>query len=288
MGNTSIRDVCVIKMRLVELIKRIFGIKSYEKELAECNLKTLLLEEKIKKLEIMPLINQFEEFWNSKKPKADIFYQGRSIPTDINVQVSIDVRSFIILNDSEIFNDLRQNSLLVEQNPTMPLNDLILKIYKHTRIKPVNPYNYEFDDQAFKIGELWLFPFELRHYKQGDCDDWAIELASYLIQAGIPYWRVRCVAGTTWNNFGHLTVYALADDMKSWHHLNSTTPISMITANKLEDLPKSNDPNDGIGIKDCWFSFNNVHAWHVFETSGAEDGFSKVSDFIAIKPKGVN
>jgi hypothetical protein len=222
-----------------------------------------------------------EEHWNNRKPKADVLYQGRSVPTDISTQVSIDVRQFVTDNDFEIFEDLRRNNLLAKQNADIPLNDLVLKIYKHTRLN----YNYSFDDQLFKIGELWMFPFELRYYKKGDCDDYAIELASYLIMAGIPYWRVRCVAGTTWGDFGHLTVYVLGDDMKTWYHINSTTPLSMITQNRLEDMPKSNDSNDNIGIRDVWFSFNNLYSWSVFETSSAENEFKKdLSRLVKITP----
>lgn len=235
---------------------------------------------KVLKEELEP--NEKEKYWNNRKPKADIIYTGRTAPTT-KTRIEIDVRTFITDNDFIIYNDLKTNKLLVEQNPDMPLNDLILKIYKHTRTKSINPYKYVYDNQLFGIGELWMFPFELRYYKKGDCDDWAIELASYLLMAGIPYWRIRCVAGDTWGGIGHLTVYVIADDLETWVHLNSTTAISNIKANDLLQLPFSNDPTDNIGIKNVWFSFNNKFAWHTFETKTAEKSFKKEKGMKNIK-----
>ena len=110
-----------------------------------------------------------------------------------------------------------------------------------------------------------------------NCDDWSHELVSYLIAAGVPEWRVRVVCGMTYGGFGHSTVYVLADNMETWIHCNSTTPIHMIKATKLMDLPHTNDLNDRMGIKNVWFSFNTKFAWHSFETSASEDDYEKES-----------
>jgi len=180
-------------------------------------------------------------------------FSGRVVPI-LNTPVDIDVRLMITPQDYDILQDIQDHGLKVKD--VTNCNNDILTIYKFTRTNPLLPYIYEYDKQLFKIDELWQFPFETRCTKLGDCEDWALSLASYLIASGVPYWRVRCVAGETWKGFGHATVYVLADDLKTWVHINSTTPISMINANNLTDLPKSNDSSDDIGIRDVWFSFN--------------------------------
>jgi hypothetical protein len=217
-----------------------------------------------------------KQYWENRHPKADIVYNGRPLPFQ-KTNIEVPVQLFIQPSDFVIKNDIIKNDLMVKD--IYSCNETILNIYKHTRTKPLNPYRYDYDDAQFGIPELWLFPFELRNAKKGDCDDWGNELASYYIAAGVPNWRVRCVAGTTWSNEGHLTVYVLADDLKTWVHTNSTNPIALINyAKDLMELPKSNDSNDKIGIEKVWFSYNNESAWHEFEGS-------KTEKFILIKKK---
>ena len=83
-------------------------------------------------------------------------------------------------------------------------------------MKKINPYKYQEDPDQFKTDDVWLFPYELRKTGLGDCEDWAIELASYLIAAGVPNWRVRVVIGVTYNGGGHATVYILRDDLQTF------------------------------------------------------------------------
>ena len=226
-----------------------------------------------------------KDYWNNKRPKADVFYRGRTIPLTTEM-ISNDVKVFITPEDAKIQKDIKKYGLKV--NDVKNCNADILKIYKHTRTKQINPYKYKYDNQSFGIGEYWMFPFELMAMGKGDCDDWSHELVSYLIGAGVPNWRVRVVCGTTYSNFGHSTVYVLADDLKTWKHLNSTTPISMITQSDLMQMPNSNNPADTIGIKNVWFSFNNEFAWHTFETNAGRDEFGNLlpnPDIIRIEPK---
>jgi hypothetical protein len=110
---------------------------------------------------------------------------------------------------------------------------------------------------------------------KGDCEDYGNSLASHLIAAGVPHFRVRAVCGNCWgyNGSGHLTVYVLGDDLKTWYHINSTSTGSEYS--NLTQCPKSNDPNDLIGIKDVWFSYNDQYSWSVFESVYSEDDFNK-------------
>jgi len=268
-----------------------------EQYLSELNVKlhncTVHREEISKKLDaVMPELQKLKvaihpkaDYWNDRKPKARITYNGRYIPKTNRKIIPIDVRLLIMPQDQQITRDIKNFDLTIE-NP-LKCNDGILKIYKFTRTNPNLKYSYSYDDQLFGVGELWLFPFELRELKTGDCDDWMSSMASYLIAAGVPRWRVRCVIGTTYSGFGHATIYVLGDDFETWYHLNSTTPISMIRQKTLTAMPKSNDSKDQIGIKSVWFSYNDKYAWHTFETSAAETDFKKEKAMkkFSIKPE---
>lgn len=219
-----------------------------------------------------------EEYWNDRIPKANILWKARRLPL-YPEQFSVDVRQMITINDSVIERDLIEHNLLVS-NPEKCNEDIYL-IYRHSRVKKINPYNYAYDKDAFGC-EFFMYPYELRELHKGDCDDWGLELASYLITAGVPDWRIRCVVGWTFSGEGHLTVYVLADDLSTWYHLNSTTPWWLVEEkgyNKLTDFPQSGDSDDLPGIADVWFSFNNKYAWHAFETHVSEDRAKKVPWF---------
>jgi hypothetical protein len=140
-----------------------------------------------------------------------------------------------------------------------------MRIYRFTR----ESFRYESDETIAGKPEFWLFPFELRHTQRGDCDDWANHLASYLIGAGVPEFRVRVVCGKIngidGEDAGHSTVYVLSDNLMTWYHLNSTTPMRDIPAVDLVSMPTSKDRSDFMGIGEVWFSYNNRYAWHAFE-----------------------
>jgi len=227
-------------------------------------------------------IHPQEQFWNNKYPTALITYGGRYMPRlkpdSPFDKIDIPVQLFITPNDQVIQNDIKAYGLGVKD--PFKCNEDILQLYRHTRTKPLNPYRYEFDQPNTGVPEFWFFPHELRFAKKGDCDDWGNELASYLIAAGVPRFRVRNYGGYTWGNYGHLTVYVLADDLTTWYHLNSTTPINTITQTKLEEFPKHGDPNDEFGIRDGWFSFNDMYAWHTFKTDMAATSFMKRPGFL--------
>jgi hypothetical protein len=221
-----------------------------------------------------------EKFWNEKRPYADIKYTGRYLPMSRTIKISIPVQLYVTPKDTDIINDIKAHNLVVKNQNSC--NDDIVNIYRHTRTKLINPYKYEYDKKLLDVPEFWFFPFELRKVKKGDCDDWGNELASYLIAAGVPRFRVRCACGDTWSGGGHHTVYVLADDFKTWYHLNSTTGIKQINQKKLEEFPKANDSNDLIGIKNVWFSFNDKYAWSEFETKTTKEEFEKYEKDVII------
>jgi len=240
------------------------------------NILCLLLQKLCPKSEttIIPNYNNpIEKYWNEKRPFADVKYAGRYLPMSKTKKISIPVQLYVTPNDTKIIKDLKQNNLIIKNQTSC--NKDIIKIYQHTRNKPSNPYRYCYDKDNVGVPELWFFPFELRFAKKGDCDDYGNELASYLIAAGVPRFRVRCVVGNTWSGSGHHTVYVLADDNKNWYHLNSTSSFRSINGKRLIDFPKANDKKDSIGIRDVWFSFNDKYAWNEFESTFSEKDFKK-------------
>jgi predicted transglutaminase-like cysteine proteinase len=202
-----------------------------------------------------------EESWNCNKPKTTIFYNGRTLPSSDGKgeKINADVRLFVTPNDGFIQRDLEA----VGYHATDPTkcDKLIMDVYRFTRTR----FEYDHDEETTGQREYWMFPFELRAMRKGDCDDWANELASYLIGANIPEFRVRVVCGETRTGGGHSTVYVLDDNLSTWRHLNSTTPYAAVHGLDLKDMPTSKDRSDGIGIGQVWFSYNNKFAWHEFE-----------------------
>jgi hypothetical protein len=201
---------------------------------------------------------------NNNHAKVTVTYTGRTFPNS-SKEMDIPLQMFVTAQDPVMKEHIRTNNLFVTD--PAKCNDKIYNIYRFTRNNPNNPYRYKSDQIVIGFPEFWMFPFELRYAHQGDCDDWGNELASYLIIAGVPRFRVRCVAGTIrgYQHEGHLTVYVLADDLKTWYHLNSTTPPYQLSQKKLEEFPTSKDQTDLIGIQNIWFSYNDEYAWSDFE-----------------------
>lgn len=236
--------------------------------------------QQLNKYEKLDELQKIADKLNARHAIVNLTYTGRVFPNSSN-KMDVPIQLFIDTNDPVIKKDVKDYGLEVSNQ--FVCNDKILEIYKFTRNNPRNPYRYEQDSANIGIPEFWLFPFELRFAGKGDCDDWGNELASYLLTSGVPSFRVRCVAGNCrgYNGTGHLTVYVLGDDLKTWYHVNSTTPPSMLTAiKKLESLPNSQDDKDLIGIKNVWFSYNNEYCWSDFEgTSTDKDNLTKIFKF---------
>lgn len=242
-----------------------FDAFPWAEELWNAYLKIKSQELELKKYRSSPM----EDYWNNKHTKKLIVYNGRYFPM-LNTKIGCPVQLFVMPNDSIIIEDIQASNLGI-QDPTK-CNADILKIYKHIMSK----FAYQYDSIAEKVPELWLFPFERRTVPAADCEDWSHEIASYYIAAGVPAWRVRCVAGTTFGGEGHCTVYVLLDDLKTWKHTNSTTPYSIVRLyNDLTGLPNSGDSTDKIGIMSVWFSYNNRYSWMDFEGTGADLDFLK-------------
>ena len=230
-----------------------------------------LKQELIAKADVKNVKNLKEEELNNKYPKADIKYGGRSLPFSTQ-KCEVPVNVLITPDDFQILNDLNKWGLMRGD---------VVKIYKKINQEY---YKYKTDNVTWGVDEVWEFPFESRlRFNEGlDCDSWAILQVSYYIAAGFPEWKVRCVAGITPNNIGHLTVYIYSEVDNKWHHLNSTYGLIF---DKLEQYPtheSAESGDDSIGIKTVWFSFNNIFSWHVFKTEESAKSFKKKKGDIVI------
>jgi hypothetical protein len=213
---------------------------------------------------------ELESYWNTKYLRAIMEYNCRTLPGS-SVMIAIPVNVLITPNDPFIIKDLKEWELyrMGEDSET-----LIPKIYK----KIFEKYNYKIDSIVWGLSEFWEFVFEMRakaklnnNKWEFDCDSWADLIASYLICAGVPRWRVRVVAGDT-SIGGHSTIYCYSMVDNNWHHINSTyfngmyDKLSMYYTHEDAKSPTNPKGTDGIGIYNVWYSFNDLYCWYKFET----------------------
>jgi hypothetical protein len=109
--------------------------------------------------------------------------------------------------------------------------------------------------------EYWQFPFETLAIRMGDCEDGSLLIAGLAINAGIPAFRVRMVAGNVQPNpgapqGGHAYVSYLRESDNQWvavdwcYAEDSTMPVADKKALKQNPI-----------YKDVWFSFNHMFSW---------------------------
>jgi len=147
---------------------------------------------------------ELEYYNNNKYPKSVKLYLGRALPT--GERLRMDVRNYYTPTDVT----------LPKINHTLLKFDDIAKSALHYVNK-----NIEYTPDKTQVGlpEFWMFPFETLHTKKGDCEDGAILLANILLKSGIPYWRVRIMAGDVKTNDGtggHAYCCYLSDTTNEW------------------------------------------------------------------------
>ena len=124
-------------------------------------------------------------YWQSKHPRRAIYYKGRPLPN--GESFSMDIRHFLWQEDFDLLTDIGGNDLR-SSDPDIT----ILRIQKYV----YNMLTYT-SDETLGRSEYWLFPGETRTMKKGDCEDGAILMSSYALNA-LPdehLWRVRLAAG---------------------------------------------------------------------------------------------
>lgn len=199
-------------------------------------------------------------YWNNKWVQSPILYTGRTRKTLTNTeknstkQTKVDVRVFISDND-KLLTDIISSKKLKVLNDDCSLNydATALKIQKWV----CSNIAYVTDDNQFQSYEYWQFPFETLDVKCGDCEDGAILMASLMICAGIPRFRVKVAAGTV-DGGGHAWCLYLASDnewrIMDWCYYQDSN---------IEVLKKPLAKKGGVDnhYKYTWFTFNNEFSW---------------------------
>lgn len=207
-----------------------------------------------------------KEYWNNIDPKKNknVGSTRADLPK-IHSPSVMPVQVLFTITDPVIIKDIDDHDLWVK-DPRF-INVIAADIYKHVQLS----LKYKNDGINTGYRDYRMFPYELRSYGQGDCDDHAVNIISYLVAASVPEWRVRVVEGTTRQGH-HATVYVLKDNLKDWAHLNSTGKGT--TIHSLDDASifgKGKICTNGtwsgpvgLDIVEPTCSYNNINAWSGF------------------------
>ncbi len=196
-------------------------------------------------------------YWNNKWKKRSVLYAGRTLKNS-NRPIQIDVRNFICAND-DILKNIIENYHLKKRT----YNETAHACQKFV----VDFLTYIEDTKSSNCDEYWQFPFETIASKVGDCEDGAILMASLMINAGIPNWRVKVVGGLvkpqpTAPEGGHAYCIYLADrddkqqewEIHDWCYFEDTE----IPTGKKPLARQGGYNQTYVGV---WWSFNNEFCW---------------------------
>jgi predicted flap endonuclease-1-like 5' DNA nuclease len=206
------------------------------------------------------------DYWNSKWEMAPIIYTGRALRGEsYKKQIDADVKTFIKDNDAILWHVINQAELRQDtpNNTAWAVQKFVCSLLKYSQ-----------DDETEDCPEFWQFPFEAIQSQVGDCEDGAILIASLLINAGIPSWRVKvCAAQVVADPIfapseselgGHAYCIYLADRndterklewcILDWCYLQDPeTPV--------EEKPLARDGGQEGAYRDIWFTFNDQYSW---------------------------
>jgi hypothetical protein len=199
---------------------------------------------------------QLQDFWNNKWRQEPIVYKGRALRGS-KTRISVDVKNFIATNDN-VLKSFVDNYGLRKATPNETA---------HACQKFVKQFmTYKSDDVANTCPEFWQFAFESVASRIGDCEDGAILMASLMINAGVPAWRVKVAAGMvqpepTAPQGGHAYCIFLADrpegldwEIHDWCYYEDT---AIPTGQK----PLAKNGGQRNAYKEVWFTFNNEISW---------------------------
>jgi hypothetical protein len=206
------------------------------------------------------------EYWENKWEKAPIIYTGRALRGEsYKKQIDADVKTFIKKDDAILWHVITQVGL---RRDTPNETAFVIQSFVCNFLK------YKYDDEAEDCPEFWQFPFEAIQSEIGDCEDGAILIASLLINAGIPSWRVKVCAAQVMADpifapsdselGGHAYCIYLADRLDSerklewvildWCYLQDPEI-------PIEKKPLARDGGQEGAYKDIWFTFNDESSW---------------------------
>jgi len=202
----------------------------------------IVLKEEIKILESqIPKKNFYQEYYNNKYPKTDIFYKR----TDKLGTINIDVRQF--LN----FNNCLFPKINGENDSEKAINSLIWVI---------DNIKYIPDKTEYGLEEYWAYGYETFNYKKGDCEDGAILLYDIMRANGIPAWKLRINAGLVNNplnqKVGHCFVVYYNEETNKWQLLDWCYYPSKLGLEFRDEY--KNEAN----YITTWFSFNENFSYN--------------------------
>ncbi|MFW9867458.1 MAG: DUF4332 domain-containing protein [Candidatus Thorarchaeota archaeon] len=221
-------------------------------------------------IEIIPFGGDYGEFgpeyWNNKWEKAPIIYTGRALRGEhYKKEIDIDVKVFIKQNDEILHHVISQLGLRKDtaNNTALACQRFVCDFLK-----------YKYDDLTAEVPEFWLFPFESIQSEIGDCEDGAILIASLMINAGIPSWRVKVCAAQVMSDpvvvpseeelGGHAYAIYLADRPDSERNLEWVILDWCYLQDPevdIGDKPLARDGGQEGAYKSIWFTFNDEHSW---------------------------
>ncbi len=208
------------------------------------------------------------DYWNDKYPKAPIIYTGRALRgEDYYKQIDADVKVFIKKNDAILYHVIEQAQLKKDT-----FNDTALKVQDFVN----GFFKYKYDEETADCPEFWQFPFESIQSGIGDCEDGAILIASLLINAGIPSWRVKVAGGGVLTDpvfapsdtelAGHAWCIYLAERPDSKRGLEWVILdwcYSPDPDTPIEEKPLAKNGGKQGGYKETWFTFNDEYSWAI-------------------------
>ena len=192
-------------------------------------------------------------YYNYKYPRERIKYWGRGLPNNAG-RIICDVSNFIMPDDDMVKDIIQELDIKISDSDhdakAVKIQNWILE-----------NVHYVYDQTQHGYIEHWQFPYETIQLGTGDCEDGAILMASLMIAAGIPRWRVRVAGGLvatgqpTAPTGGHgWTCYLRQSDQKwivlDWCYLPDTSPITE---------KKTLSENDNYIT--TWFSWNDKWSW---------------------------
>lgn len=193
-------------------------------------------------------------YYNYKHPREKVRYWGRGLPNNKG-RIECDISNFV-MKDDDMVKTLVFDTLGIKKSDTN--HDRKSEIIQKWVIDNLT---YVYDQAQHNYVEHWQYPYETLQLQTGDCEDGAILMASMMIAAGIPRWRVRIAGGlvktgnATAPTGGHAWVtYLRESDQKfcilDWCYYPDRSPIHLKSTLKMNK-----------NYLKTWFSWNDKWTW---------------------------
>lgn len=209
----------------------------------------------------------------NKYPEGNIVYNGRFWGQG-QTKYELDVKAWLMegQNNHDLVSLVKscrgRVSDILKDNPDLTFHQACDKAFMKITNVLCDSVQYTYDQTIWNCQEFWQFASETHVIGRGDCEDKAIAGLVGAIIAGIPFEMLRLVAGTTFSDEGHCTMFYFASDL-NWHHRNSTTNYPADKDPKA--LPLTGDSSENLNIKRVWFSATQNKTFTTFSPTAANN-----------------